>query len=150
MCVIKLLVFIHVCESVQVRLSHSSNLYIDFDFWFSLCIWLLLAERTCRHLDGVDVRAVTEVCRRPIGREVQCVDLTGRHERKTTSRKTERTKKQERDAIIHVNLKSVVWFLSSWVQAKAAWIHQLIKMLRNISESSRVSNLRSMISAEEM
>lgn len=63
MCVIKLLVFISVCESVQVLLNHSSNLILILTFG-SVCVsdWLL-AERTCRHLDGVDVRAVTEVCR---------------------------------------------------------------------------------------
>lgn len=115
MCVIKLLVFISVCESVQVLLNHSSNLILILTFG-SVCVsdWLL-AERTCRHLDGVDVRAVTEVCRRPIGREVQRVDLTGRQRERDNKQEDKKNKKKERDVIIHVNMKSVVWFLSSQV-----------------------------------
>lgn len=41
--------------------------------------WLLAeAERTCGHLDGVDVGAVPEVCSRPIGGQRVRVDQTGR------------------------------------------------------------------------
>lgn len=122
-------IFAHLMQCVSLSCLCSS-LYVSRSrfFWIIPLIFILiltfgsvyvsdwlLAKRTCRHLDGVDVRAVTEVCRRPIGREVQCVDLTGRQRERDNKQEDKKNKKKERDVIIHVNMKSVVWFLSSQV-----------------------------------
>lgn len=50
--------------------------------------WLLTeAEHTCRHLDGVNVGAIPEVCSRPIGGQRVRVNQTGRKRAKGKKRK---------------------------------------------------------------